>query len=57
LRRTYPPRDRGVKGEFAVVISQEEHLKELDKGYRFDWKDASHSVFEPKRGLSPAVVE
>jgi Fe-S cluster assembly protein SufB len=40
-----------------MVISQEEHLKELDKGYRFDWKDASHSVFEPKRGLSPAVVE
>ena len=40
-----------------MVISQQEHLKELDKGYRFDWKDASHSVFEPKRGLSPAVVE
>ncbi len=40
-----------------VVISQEEHLKELDKGYRFDWKDESHSVFEPKRGLSKAVVE
>src|SRR5690242_250221 len=37
--RTYlPTRDRGVKGESAVVISQEEHLKELDKGYRFDWK-------------------
>jgi Fe-S cluster assembly protein SufB len=40
-----------------VVISQEEHLKELSKGYRFDWKDPSHSVFEPKRGLSSAVVE
>jgi Fe-S cluster assembly protein SufB len=52
-----PTRDRGVKGESAVVISQEEHLKELDKGYRFDWKDPSHAVFEPKRGLSPAVVE
>src|SRR4026209_498022 len=40
-----------------MVISQEEHLKELDKGYRFDWKDASHSDFEQKRGISPAVVE
>ena len=40
-----------------MVVSQEEHLKELSKGYRFDWKDASHSVFEPKRGLSKAVVE
>ena len=27
------------------------------KGYRFDWKDSDHSVFTPKRGLSPAVVE
>jgi Fe-S cluster assembly protein SufB len=40
-----------------VAVSQEEHLKELSKGYRFDWKDADHSVFAPKRGLSPAVVE
>jgi Fe-S cluster assembly protein SufB len=40
-----------------VAITQEEHLKELSKGYRFDWKDPSHSVFEPKRGLSEAVVE
>jgi len=40
-----------------VAVSQEEHLKELSKGYRFDWKDADHSVFTPKRGLSPAVVE
>ena len=40
-----------------MAVSQEEHLKELDKGYRFDWKDKSHSVFEPKRGLSAAVVE
>src|SRR6059036_1239722 len=40
-----------------MVISQEEHLKELSKGYRFDWKDESNSVFEPKRGLSEAVVE
>ena len=36
--------------ETLMAISQEEHLKELSKGYRFDWKDASHSVFEPKRG-------
>ena len=40
-----------------MVVSQEEHLKELSKGYRFDWKDADHSVFVPKRGLSAAVVE
>src|SRR5882672_4450521 len=40
-----------------MAISQEEHLEELSKGYRFDWKDADHSVFEPKRGLSAAVVE
>ena len=35
-----------------MVISQEEHLEELSKGYRFDWKDKDHSVFEPKRGLN-----
>ncbi len=40
-----------------MAVSQEEHLKELAKGYRFDWKDAGHSVFTPKKGLSPAVVE
>ncbi len=40
-----------------MAISQEEHLKELSKGYRFDWKDPSHSVFEPKKGLSEQVVE
>ena len=40
-----------------MAISQEEHLKELDKGYRFDWKDPSHPVFEPKKGLSAAVVD
>jgi Fe-S cluster assembly protein SufB len=40
-----------------VAVSQEEHLKELSKGYRFGWKDADHSVFTPKKGLSPAVVE
>ena len=40
-----------------MAISQEEHLRELAKGYRFDWKDPSHAVFEPKRGLSPRIVE
>jgi Fe-S cluster assembly protein SufB len=40
-----------------MAVTQEEHLQELSKGYRFDWKDTDHSVFEPKRGLSPAVVE
>jgi Fe-S cluster assembly protein SufB len=40
-----------------VAVSQEEHLKELDKGYRFGWRDPSHSVFVPKRGLSEQVVE
>ncbi|HEX9824792.1 MAG TPA: Fe-S cluster assembly protein SufB, partial [Actinomycetota bacterium] len=40
-----------------MASTQEEHLKELSKGYRFDWKDKSHSVFEPKKGLSAQVVE
>jgi len=40
-----------------MAISQEEHLEALDKGYRFGWKDPSHSVFTPKKGLSEAVVE
>ncbi|MEW6060159.1 MAG: Fe-S cluster assembly protein SufB [Actinomycetota bacterium] len=39
-----------------MAVSQEEHLRELSKGYRFDWKDPEHSVFQPKRGLSEAVV-
>src|SRR5881392_3297358 len=40
-----------------MATTQAEHLQELSKGYRFDWKDPEHSVFQPKRGLSPAVVE
>ena len=40
-----------------MAVTQEEHLKELGKGYRFDWKDPSHSVFVPKRGLTDQVVE
>ena len=39
-----------------MAVTQEEHLKELAKGYRFDW-DPSHTVFEPKRGLNERVVE
>src|SRR5256714_4926520 len=41
----------------AMATTQEEHLKELSKGYRFGWSDPSHSVFVPKRGLSKEVVE
>ena len=40
-----------------MAVTQEEHLEELAKGYRFDWKDPSHAVFEPKRGLNERVVE
>ena len=40
-----------------MAITQEEHLKELDKGYRFGWHDPEHYVFQPKKGLSEAVVE
>ncbi|HEY7754807.1 MAG TPA: Fe-S cluster assembly protein SufB [Actinomycetota bacterium] len=40
-----------------MAVSQEEHLRELSKGYRFDWKDKVDYVFEPKRGLNEAVVE
>jgi Fe-S cluster assembly protein SufB len=32
-------------------------LKELEQGYRFGWRDPDHSVFQPKKGLSEAVVE
>src|SRR5881409_3646024 len=40
-----------------MAITQEEHLRELTKGYRFGWKDPAHYVFTPKRGLSEEVVE
>jgi Fe-S cluster assembly protein SufB len=40
-----------------MAVTQEEHLQELSKGYRFGWSDPDHSVFTPKRGLSEAVVE
>jgi Fe-S cluster assembly protein SufB len=54
--RRNPPYEGSGK-DASVAVSQEEHLKELSKGYRFDWKDPSHSVFEPKKGLNAAVVE
>src|SRR6266566_3373938 len=40
-----------------MATTQQQHLEELTKGYRFGWSDPSHSVFTPKRGLSEAVVE
>src|SRR5437899_4883583 len=40
-----------------MATTQEQHLEELTKGYRFGWSDPDHSVFTPKRGLSEAVVE
>src|SRR5881392_1108065 len=40
-----------------MAITQEEHLRELSKGYRFGWSDPAHYVFEPKKGLSEEVVQ
>ncbi|MFM7718550.1 MAG: Fe-S cluster assembly protein SufB, partial [Actinomycetota bacterium] len=40
-----------------MAVTQEEHLRELAKGYRFGWSDESRAVVEPKRGLSASVVE
>jgi Fe-S cluster assembly protein SufB len=40
-----------------MAVSQEEHLRELSRGYRFDWKDKVDYVFEPKRGLNEQIVE
>jgi Fe-S cluster assembly protein SufB len=40
-----------------MAVTQEEHLNELSKGYRFGWHDPDHSVFQPKKGLTAAVVE
>jgi Fe-S cluster assembly protein SufB len=40
-----------------MATTQEEHLKELSKGYRFGWHDPEHYVFQPKKGLSAEVVE
>jgi Fe-S cluster assembly protein SufB len=40
-----------------MAVTQEEHLRELSKGYRFGWHDPAHYVFTPKKGLSEEVVE
>jgi Fe-S cluster assembly protein SufB len=40
-----------------VAVTQEEHLKELSKGYRYGWRDEVDYVFKPKKGLSEEVVE
>src|SRR6266566_3560834 len=40
-----------------MAATQQQHLDELTKGYRFGWHDPDHSVFVPKKGLSEAVVE
>src|SRR5436305_5522923 len=41
----------------SMATTQQEHLKELSKGYRFGWHDPEHYVFQPKKGLSEEVVE
>ena len=40
-----------------MAVTQEEHLKELSKGYRYGWRDEVDYVFKPKKGLSEEVVE
>ncbi|HZA60247.1 MAG TPA: Fe-S cluster assembly protein SufB [Actinomycetota bacterium] len=40
-----------------MAKTQDEQLQDLTQGYRFGWADPAHHVFEPKRGLSPEVVE
>jgi Fe-S cluster assembly protein SufB len=40
-----------------VATTQQEHLDELSKGYRFGWHDPETYVFKPKKGLNPQVVE
>ncbi len=40
-----------------MAVTQEEHLRELSKGYRFGWHDPERYVFKPKKGLNEAVVE
>ena len=39
-----------------MATTREEHLQELSKGYRFDWKDADHRL-RAEAGSTPAVVE
>jgi Fe-S cluster assembly protein SufB len=40
-----------------MATTQQEHLDELSKGYRFGWHDPENYVFKPKKGLNPEVVE
>ena len=40
-----------------MATTQQEHLEELSKGYRFGWHDPETYVFKPKKGLNPKVVE
>jgi Fe-S cluster assembly protein SufB len=40
-----------------MATTQQEHLDELSKGYRFGWHDPESYVFKPKKGLNPQVVE
>ncbi len=40
-----------------MATTQQEHLDELSKGYRFGWHDPETYVFKPKKGLNPQVVE
>ena len=40
-----------------MATTQQEHLDELSKGYRFGWHDPETYVFKPKKGLNPEVVE
>ncbi len=40
-----------------MAVTQEEHLRELSKGYRFGWRDPERYVFKPKKGLNEHIVE
>src|SRR5438094_3989663 len=40
-----------------MATTQQEHLQELTKGYRFGWSDPAHYVFKPKKGISEEVAE
>ena len=40
-----------------MATTQQEHLDELSKGYRFGWHDPENYVFKPKKGLNPEVVD
>jgi Fe-S cluster assembly protein SufB len=40
-----------------MAVTQQEHLNELSKGYRFGWHDPENYVFKPEKGLNEAIVE